>query len=153
MIDEPGCKGGKLISLNPARGPELKSLVCELGQKKNICFTGKIQNPYPYFDAADIFVLSSLWEGLPLVLLEAMAMKVPRIILSDCPGSMSEKLDNLNCVNIFSSGDIASLSQSINKSINYNEYPKSDFSDLLDPFLLQNVVRQYESLIHDIQHR
>ncbi len=132
----------------------LKGLTHSLGQENNVFFTGNVDDPYPYFDSADIFVLSSLWEGLPLVLLEAMAMKIPRIILSDCPGSMSEKLSPLHCVDIFSSGSIESLSHSIKDSISHQTYKKSDYSSFLNPYFLENVVDQYEDIIcqHIAEH-
>ena len=41
-------------------------------------------NPYPYIKESDVFVLSSLYEGLPNVLLEAMTLK-KFIISSNCP--------------------------------------------------------------------
>jgi len=131
-------------------GPSLKKLVSSLGLEKSIFFTGRVSNPYPYFDKADVFVLSSLWEGLPLVLLEAMAMKVPQIILTDCPGSMSGKLEGVEGVDVFSSGNLASLSQVLECVISRKTYTKSDYSQLLGTFELKNVVSKYEALISEL---
>jgi glycosyltransferase involved in cell wall biosynthesis len=50
----------------------------------DIFFMGFDKNPFKYFARAKWFIFSSLWEGLPLVLVEAMASGVP-IISSDCP--------------------------------------------------------------------
>jgi glycosyltransferase involved in cell wall biosynthesis len=52
-----------------------------------------IKNPYPYILSSDIFVLSSLFEGLPNVLLEAIALKT-FVISSNCPTGPAEILDN-----------------------------------------------------------
>ena len=41
-------------------------------------------NPYPYLKKADVFILSSLYEGLPNVLLESLSLK-KFIISSNCP--------------------------------------------------------------------
>ncbi len=130
--------------------PKLKGMVSSLGLEKSVFFTGRLSNPYPYFDAADVFILSSLWEGQPLVLLEAMAMKVPKIILSDCSGSMSEKLGSLKCVDVFSSGNIASLSLSLQRTLCHKSYPKSDYSAVLEPYFLENVAREYEDIIEKL---
>ena len=52
---------------------ELEDLAHELGIAYNVAFLGYQENPYKYIARADVFVLSSLWEGLPTVLIEAMA--------------------------------------------------------------------------------
>ena len=51
------------------------------------------KNPYPYIKRSDVFILSSIFEGLPNVLLEALALN-KFIISSNCPTGPSEILDN-----------------------------------------------------------
>ena len=51
----------------------------ELGLSDSIRFIGHVDEVRPFYEAADLFVLSSAKEGLPLVLLEAMAFAVPCI--------------------------------------------------------------------------
>ena len=63
---------------------DLNKIVKCIGYKKN---------PYPYIKKSDIFVLSSLYEGLPNVLLEAIYLK-KYIISSDCPTGPKEILEN-----------------------------------------------------------
>ena len=65
---------------------ELKDQAKELGISDSIRFTGYMEQVSPYYEAADIFVLSSLREGLPLVLLEAMAHGLP-CIATDIAGN------------------------------------------------------------------
>ena len=50
------------------------------------------KNPYPYLKRADVFILSSLYEGLPNVLLESLSLK-KLIISSNCPTGPKEILD------------------------------------------------------------
>ena len=50
------------------------------------------KNPFPYIKSADIFILSSIFEGLPNVLLEAIALN-SFVISTDCPTGPSEILD------------------------------------------------------------
>ena len=52
-------------------------------------------NPYPYLNKADIFILSSKYEGLPNVLLEAQVLK-KYVISTDCPTGPKEILNNGN---------------------------------------------------------
>lgn len=56
---------------------KLKSLIQELYLTDRVKLLGFCSNPYAFYEAMDVFALSSLREGLPNVLLEAMAMEVP----------------------------------------------------------------------------
>lgn len=55
----------------------LKNLASELGIRDRVHFLGYRADPRPVFEAMDVFALSSLREGLPNVVLEAAAMRVP----------------------------------------------------------------------------
>ncbi len=63
---------------------QLKNLAKELGIDKSVFFAGFRRNPHKYIAGADIFVLSSLWEGFANVIVEAMACGVP-VISTRCP--------------------------------------------------------------------
>src|SRR5205807_7541697 len=52
-------------------------------------FLGWQKNPFKFLSKADLFVLPSVSEGHPLVLLEAMACKLP-VVATDCPGGARE---------------------------------------------------------------
>jgi len=56
-----------------------KELVNKLKLNKNIIFMGSNNNPYPYFKLADAFVLTSDYEGFPVVYLESLYFNVPII--------------------------------------------------------------------------
>lgn len=55
----------------------LQRLITALGRQDRIRLMGYLANTIPFYEATDVFTLSSLREGLPNVLLEAMAMEVP----------------------------------------------------------------------------
>jgi len=57
--------------------PRLEALVRELGLKQRVRLPGYLSDLRPVYEAMDCFALSSLREGLPNVLLEAMALEVP----------------------------------------------------------------------------
>ena len=62
-----------------------------LGISDKVFFMGWRKNPYKYIARSDVFVLPSLWEGFPNVVLEAMACRCP-VVVSDCLSGPSEIL-------------------------------------------------------------
>jgi glycosyltransferase involved in cell wall biosynthesis len=59
--------------------------------RANCCFVGFQDNPFRYLAQATVFALPSSWEGMPMVLGEAMACGLP-IVSSDCPTGPREFL-------------------------------------------------------------
>ena len=57
--------------------PQLESLIHHLGREDRIRLLGQVANPKDFLQALDGFVLSSIREGLPNVVLEAMALETP----------------------------------------------------------------------------
>jgi glycosyltransferase involved in cell wall biosynthesis len=57
--------------------PALEGLIAQSGCADRIRLLGYCANPRPLYEALDVFALSSVREGLPNVLLEAMALEVP----------------------------------------------------------------------------
>ena len=71
---------------------KLKKLIKNLGLKEKVELLGYKDNPYVYIKNCDLFVLSSKFEGLSSVLIEALAL-APRIIATNCPGGNAEILE------------------------------------------------------------
>jgi glycosyltransferase involved in cell wall biosynthesis len=67
----------------------LRDLAKDLGIETDVYFMGWQANPFKFLARGDVFILPSVSEGLPLVLLEAMACRLP-VIATDCPGSSRE---------------------------------------------------------------
>jgi len=57
--------------------PEVKALAEELALTRSVTFHGMQSNVYPYLRDADIFVLPSLYEGIPMTIIEAMGTGLP----------------------------------------------------------------------------
>jgi glycosyltransferase involved in cell wall biosynthesis len=72
---------------------DLQRQVVSLGVKEDVFMPGFVDNPYSYMKHSDVFVLSSLYEGLGNVLIEAMACGCP-VVSTDCKSGPSEILGN-----------------------------------------------------------
>lgn len=70
----------------------LESLARELGVDADVRLPGYDVNPFRYMRRSPVFVLSSLYEGLPGALIQAMACGC-RVVGTDCPGGVRETID------------------------------------------------------------
>lgn len=70
----------------------LEAIVDNLGLADDVLLPGFVKNPYAYMKHSSCFVLSSQEEGLPTVLIEAMACGCP-VVATDCPSGPDEILD------------------------------------------------------------
>ncbi|HON83925.1 MAG TPA: glycosyltransferase [Caldisericia bacterium] len=132
-------------------GPErenLENLAKSLQINEDLWMPGFDINPYKYMSKSDIFVLTSIYEGLSNVLIEALALGLP-LVSTDCESGPREIIkNNINGL-LVKVGDYKSLSQAIiyilknrNKFItNMNE---------LERFKLENVVYEYKNLIDNL---
>ena len=81
---------------------------------------GFVDNPWWYLKRCDLFVLSSYWEGLPLVLVEAMACGLP-VISTDCPHGPSEIIQDGVAGKLVPVGDIEILAETMHLCLQSNE--------------------------------
>jgi glycosyltransferase involved in cell wall biosynthesis len=84
----------RLVILGEGRErPALEALARELGVESDTRLPGFENNPLRYMQRATVFALSSLFEGLPGALIQAMACGC-RVIATDCPGGVREILND-----------------------------------------------------------
>ncbi len=88
---------------------ELEAMIAKLGISEDVSMPGFVENPYVYMSRASAVVLSSRWEGLPTVLIEAMACGCP-VIATDCPSGPKEILEAGVYGPLVSVGDATALS-------------------------------------------
>ena len=98
----------------------LKDYVKENGLKKDVIFFLNINNPKEFYKKADLFILSSIYEGFGNVLVEALQNKCP-VITSNCKSGPMEIIENGKYGYFFNVGDYYELS---NKIIQFLKNPR-----------------------------
>jgi glycosyltransferase involved in cell wall biosynthesis len=96
--------------------PALEEHARELEIADHVSFPGFCANPYPAMAAADVFVLSSRWEGSPGALIEAMACGT-RVVATDCPHGPRQVLDGGRHGRLVPVGDAAALAAGIDDAL------------------------------------
>jgi glycosyltransferase involved in cell wall biosynthesis len=123
---------------------ELIGLAKKLEVDKDVDLPGFVSNPYPYMANASVFVLSSRWEGLPTVLVEALFCGVP-LVATDCPSGPREILKNGQYGQLVPVENTDSLSQAIINALDGNIRPIPQNS--WQAFTLDSVIKQYVSTL------
>lgn len=85
-----------------------EALARELGVGDRVLLPGFQKNPYAWLSRADLFVLSSAWEGSPNALAEALALGIPSVS-TDCPSGPHEILDGGRFGTLVPVGDDAAM--------------------------------------------
>jgi glycosyltransferase involved in cell wall biosynthesis len=105
-----------LIIGEGALRPRLEALCVELGLGDKVRLAGFQLDPWPYYASADLFVLSSNNEGLPLVLVEAMHAGL-RLVSTDCADGVSEILDGDRFGKVVPVGDEDALAAAMEQAL------------------------------------
>ncbi len=100
---------------------ELREFVRSHQLEAQVTFVGFVANPLPWFRRADLFVLPSLYEGLPNSLLEAVACGTPALA-ADCPSGPSEILDGGRLGALVPPADSNALADAIQAAMDH--YPE-----------------------------
>jgi glycosyltransferase involved in cell wall biosynthesis len=98
--------------MQPAFSAELKALPGALAVAEDVAMPGFVDNPLAYMARSAAFVLSSLYEGLGVVLIEALACGTP-VVSTDCPSGPREILDDGRFGPLVPVGDDAALAAAI----------------------------------------
>jgi glycosyltransferase involved in cell wall biosynthesis len=139
----------RLVILGEGREKnKLQKIITELGLNEDVYILGFKKNPYAYISRSDIYVLSSNFEGLAVVLLEAMACKKP-VISTDSYGTRDVLQDGVNSI-VVKRKDINALKEAMQKlirdeSLRYKLAEKGH--EGIKKFDIEKVVSRYENTL------
>lgn len=132
-------------------GPDekyIKRMISDYGLSENIKLIGFQINPYAYMRQADLFILSSLWEGFGHVIVESMACATP-VLATDCPHGPREILKDGEYGWLVPNDDPHQLSIELENLIYEHDRIRQMSDKVYDrarDFDVKNIVRQYETV-------
>ena len=139
-------RNAKLIILGEGeKRKELEELVKELDLREDIELPGFVDNPYVYMARADVFVLSSRWEGLPNTLIEAMACGTP-VVSTDCPSGPAEILENGKYGKLVPVEDVDVLAKAILETLE-NPIDSQKLQERAEYFSVEKAVEKYLAIM------
>ncbi len=123
-----------ILGEGPQRS-KLEKFIAEKGLKDWVNMPGYVDNPYPYIAHADVLVSSSRWEGLPNVILEALALRTP-VVGTDCPGGTSEILKGERYGKLVPIGNSLEIARGIKEILN-RKIPQKIFIRAISPYRVE----------------
>ena len=104
---------------------DLRVLVEKLGISDNVLFLGEILKPYQLFKLADLYVLSSDFEGLPNSLIQACYL-TERVVSTNCRSGPSSILANYDGGFLVNVDDVSAMSEAMKIMLQRAKVPVSD---------------------------
>ncbi len=126
---------------------ELESLVHSLGLNKEVLMPGFQDNPYAWLKSANVFVLSSLWEGSPNVLTEALALGVP-VVATRCPSGPDEVLQEGKYGQLVPMQDVKAMSLAIINTLD-DPLPEKTIKEAVTEYNVEISAQHYLNLFKD----
>ncbi len=127
--------------------PQLEQLVRQLKLTEDVRLPGFEKDVFAYLARASLFVLSSRYEALPTVLIEAMALDVP-VVATNCQCGPAEILGQGEHGRLVPVGDVAALARAMQETLSepHHKIPEH----VLRPFYIDTAVREYARLIAEV---
>lgn len=137
-------------------GPERKALQKQahlLEISDSAVFLGHKSDAWQYMKIFDVFVLPSLWEGMPNVLLEAMLAEV--VVVSSDVGGVRELIKDGETGFLAESGSAISLIEKIDLALGFSEGEKQKIGQnaakrIKEKFSIEEMIKSFEYLYEDI---
>ena len=125
---------------------KLENQIAELGLSSRITMAGFCDNPYAYMKQADLFVLSSRYEGLPNVVLEANSCGTA-VVAFDAPGGTGEIIDEGKNGFLVEPFDEEAFAKSIQKARFFDFDHEAIMIRTKEQFAIEKIIKEYETIL------
>lgn len=125
--------------------PMMRALAADLGIADRVIFAGFYDDPSPFYATADVFVLSSDYEGFGNVIVEALSVGLP-VVSTDCPSGPAEILENGRWGHLVPVGDVDALSRVMEEALS-REVDREALKRRAADFSPEIAARKYLSLL------
>lgn len=129
-------------------GPDrtsLEAFVEDQGLAADVRLPGFVENPFAYMRRSQVFVLSSAWEGLPGVLVQAMACGCP-VVSTDCRSGPSEILAGGRFGPLVPVGDADALGAAIVATVS-TPIEAAELREAISAYSVERSVTRYEAVL------
>ena len=123
------------------RREDLLRLAAELEVSGDVDLPGFTANPYPAMAKARLFVLSSRWEGMPVVLIEALACHTP-VVSTDCPSGPREILGDGTAGALVPVSDHAAMAAAVTTWLD-RQVPANVFERIVSDYRIESSAAAY----------
>lgn len=119
----------------------LIDLAAELGVADAFALPGFVDNPYAYMAHASLFAMTSRWEGLGFVLIEAMAAGTP-VVSTDCPSGPAEVLQDGRYGRLVAVDDVEGLKRAMAETLDA-PLPAATLKAAIQPYTVSAATDAY----------
>lgn len=133
-------------------GEELQELAVQSGLMDKVQFLGFQTNHLKYISKSDLFILSSIWEAMPMVIAETMAVGTP-IVSFDCPSGPQEMLDGGDCGFLVPDQDIEALAATIEYALDHPEEARAKATKAqkkVESYDVKSISKKYEAVLRSV---